>query len=285
MTILAPKNRHNSYSAPTEKNSSHWYHQDGRPCFTVPYSDKKRAEAGERRPTTLRDARSMKLLPSVTTILQVLDKPMVRQWQAEQLILAITTATLKPGETVDEMVKRVIVTEKSHDEARDIAAKRGTETHANIEAILRGAEVPYPEHIEQAEKAATLVTEELGQADYLEKVLVGPGYAGTADWVQTTVGGVKVVDFKTCRSVPAKPYTEHRLQAAAYARAAIYAGFTEENDESTIECYNLYIPEEGEPRLVLHEGNWSETYYDGFVSLLNFWCWKSDYFTYQPEEI
>ena len=47
----------------------HWYTRDGVPVHTQPKADGK----GER-PTTLRDARKLAFLPSVTTILKVISK-------------------------------------------------------------------------------------------------------------------------------------------------------------------------------------------------------------------
>ena len=53
---------------------NHWYKQDGSPCYEVPYADPKKGM----RSTTIRDARKLNLVPSVTTILQVMDKPGLR---------------------------------------------------------------------------------------------------------------------------------------------------------------------------------------------------------------
>jgi hypothetical protein len=55
--------------------SSHWYSLDGKPCHTVPNKD-----GDGTRTTTLRDARKLQLLPSVTTIIGILDKPQLTKW-------------------------------------------------------------------------------------------------------------------------------------------------------------------------------------------------------------
>jgi len=58
--------------------SVHWYRaDDGKPQYTVPAKD------GSLRPTTLRDARKMNLLPSVTTVMKIAAKPAINVWKHE----------------------------------------------------------------------------------------------------------------------------------------------------------------------------------------------------------
>jgi hypothetical protein len=47
--------------------NAHWYRRDGEPLHSVP------SAKGEPRPTTLRDARKLGLLPSVTNVLGVIN--------------------------------------------------------------------------------------------------------------------------------------------------------------------------------------------------------------------
>ena len=49
--------------------SGHWYLPDGAPAYEI------RGTNGKVRPVTLRDARKLNLLPSVTTIMQCAAKP------------------------------------------------------------------------------------------------------------------------------------------------------------------------------------------------------------------
>jgi hypothetical protein len=58
----------------------HWYRQDGGPQYTV------KAKDGSDRPTTLRDARKLNLVPSVTTILKIAAKPGLEAWKQEQMV-------------------------------------------------------------------------------------------------------------------------------------------------------------------------------------------------------
>lgn len=67
--------------------STHWYDQNGEPRYTVPYADPKKGF----RNTTLRDAKKMGLVPSVTTILGVANKPALNRWKENQILLAAMT--------------------------------------------------------------------------------------------------------------------------------------------------------------------------------------------------
>jgi hypothetical protein len=55
--------------------NAHWYRRDGEPLHSVS------SAKGEPRPTTLRDARKLGLLPSVTNVLGVINKPELVEWK------------------------------------------------------------------------------------------------------------------------------------------------------------------------------------------------------------
>jgi len=74
-------------------DAAHWYQRDGRPLHTV------LSAKGEPRPTTLRDARKLNLLPSVTNILGIIAKPELTAWLQEQAVMAALTLPRLPGET------------------------------------------------------------------------------------------------------------------------------------------------------------------------------------------
>ena len=59
---------------PRASESSHWYGKDGSPQYTV--LDKN----GQYRATTLRDARTSNLVPSVTTVIGAANKPSLQYW-------------------------------------------------------------------------------------------------------------------------------------------------------------------------------------------------------------
>ena len=52
---------------------------------------------GEARATTLRDARKLGLLPSVTNVLGVINKPELVEWKMTQAVLAALTLPRRDG--------------------------------------------------------------------------------------------------------------------------------------------------------------------------------------------
>lgn len=120
---------------------SHWYkNATGLPCYEVP------KVAGGMRDTTLRDARKMGLVPSVTTVLQVVAKPALTNWMVDQGIMAALTLPREAGEPDDAFVKRV----KADSKAQAIAAaEEGNRIHDAIEQHYLGRYVPdqYQPHV------------------------------------------------------------------------------------------------------------------------------------------
>ena len=88
--------------------SVHWYRQDGAPQYTV------KAKDGSDRPTTLRDARKMDLVPSVTTILKVAAKPGLEQWKLEQMLLSALTLPRAQDEQEKAYIARIVEIGRAH---------------------------------------------------------------------------------------------------------------------------------------------------------------------------
>ena len=109
--------------------SVHWYQQTGAPQYTVVAKD------GSDRPTTLRDARKMDLVPSVTTVLKVAAKPGLEAWKQEQMLLAALTLPRDPNESEKDFIARIVFDSK---ETAKSAAERGTRIHESIENWFLG---------------------------------------------------------------------------------------------------------------------------------------------------
>ena len=63
-----------------KSESGHWYTQEGEPMYTIIGAN------GKERNTTLRDAKSLGLVPSVTTIMGIIAKPSLETWKQKQLL-------------------------------------------------------------------------------------------------------------------------------------------------------------------------------------------------------
>ncbi len=142
--------------------------------------------------------------PSVTTVIDLLDKPALKFWYAEQ------GKAIERGEI------------SSLFEKRDDAADAGTYAHALVEAELKGLPTPEPnglasELISKAEGCylAWLEWARTHQFKVVESEIMlvhdELGYGGTID-IASILGDLAIVDIKTSKDV----YLGHRIQVAAY---------------------------------------------------------------------
>src|SRR4249920_3822306 len=109
---------------------AHFYNYNGDAVFEVPNASK-----GGMRPTTIADARKLGLLPSVSTIFEVLAKPELDDWKARQVTMAAFMKQPKPGETPEAYHGRIM---QEADKPRDSAADLGTCIHKAIEQFFAG---------------------------------------------------------------------------------------------------------------------------------------------------
>jgi hypothetical protein len=191
--------------------NGHWYTKDGTPAYTTV------GKTGERA-TTLRDARKLGLLPSVTTINGMLSKAGLDTWKQQQVLLAALTLPRMEGEPEQEWLSRVMQDSKAT--GRE-AAERGTAIHAIIEGyfdqVYMPEKPPYLDAIDAALKDA------FGNQLWLSEKSFGHplGFGGKCDLMAKPVNGKGdgfIVDFKTKDTDLDKVdvYFEHEMQLAAY---------------------------------------------------------------------
>ena len=194
-----------------QQDTGHWYTKEGTPAyFTI-------GKTGERA-TTLRDARKEGLLPSVTTIINLMSKAGLDTWKQQQVLLAALTLPREPNEPEQDWLKRVM--QDSRATGRE-AAERGTAIHNIIQGYFEQMYLPekpaYLEAIDSTLKSA------FGSQLWLSEKSFGHhlGYGGKCDLMAKPINGQKsgyVVDFKTKDTDLDKVdiYFEHELQLAAY---------------------------------------------------------------------
>lgn len=180
------------------QEGGHWYTKDGTPAYTVT------AKNGEQRSTTLRDAKKLGLLPSVTTIMKAAASPGLEAWKLNQMMLAALTLPRAEGEGEESFIKRIQADSK--DQARK-AAERGTEIHTAIERFYDGHinadTLPYLEPVYKA------VNDKFGMLNWAsEKSFATDTFAGKIDLHSMDGDGV-VIDFKT------KEFTSDTLDKVA----------------------------------------------------------------------
>jgi hypothetical protein len=191
---------------------SHWYEKNGSPKYTVI------GKNGSERDTTLRDARQLGLVPSVTTVLDVLNKAALVEWKVKQGILAALTLTRVTDESDEIYLARVL--DDSKQQAIQ-AAEEGNRIHDAIEASFKGQPVPeaYWKHVQAVHAKLKETFPNVG--DWIaETSFASPlGYGGKVD-LHSPSHGI-VVDHKSKDMAPGdtkKLAYDQDWQLSAYHR-------------------------------------------------------------------
>lgn len=238
--------------------AGHWYTREGAPAYTVIGAN------GKERATTIRDARKLALLPSVTTVLKAASKPGLERWKAEQLLMAALTLPPLPAESEGDWISRVW--EDSIQQAVK-AAQRGTEIHAAIEAHFSGGSSD-PALDDYVHAAAQALIPLGPQTFHPEKSFASPlGYAGKVD----LHSDLCVIDFKTKDGLDGvKLYDEHAMQLAAYAHGL---------GRPSARCGIVFVSRlhPGEAKLIMLSEDEQDHGWRTFKALLAYWHEAHEY--------
>ncbi len=248
---------------PRASESNHWYTRDGVPRYTV------MGKNGKERNTTLRDARTENLVPSVTTILNVMAKPALIQWLQKQVLLAALTLPRIPEEPEDDYIARIMSDSKEQGRA---AADAGTDIHASIQGFYEGEVITrHEEHVKGTVAALDTI---FGQQPWIAERAFGHshGFGGKCDLHCTTGDGI-VADVKTKEftdGAKVDAYDDHLMQLAAYR---VGLGIPKAR------CANVFVSRSVPGLVVVKE--WSEEDlqrgWEMFCSLLKFWQLKNQH--------
>jgi hypothetical protein len=251
------------------RESGRFYHPSGEPFYEIA------SAKGEMRPTTLRDAKKVAALPSVTTIMKCAARPGLDIWLRKQLALALLTLPRIAGESADDFLKRA---EADAEKEAESARSRGTEIHGAIERhlLLQSYDPAYTPHIEVAMRQLETHCGD-GQVWASEKSFAHPmGYGGKVDLhTPPHIRNRWVIDFKGVewKEKPPTLYDEHYQQLAAYRRGL---------NLPDARCAIVFIGRESPVRAVLLEAE-----EDGlrrglkcFDALLDFWWARNETPTY-----
>jgi hypothetical protein len=233
--------------------SEHWYTRDGEPAYTV------KGSTGDR-PTTLRDARKLNLVPSVTSIINVAAKPGLEKWKQQQLLLAALTLPKINSESEDEYIDRIIRDSKEQGKA---AADAGTEIHASIESFYRGE--PRTTHTSHVQASVNLILETFGPQSWIAERSFSHeiGFGGKCDLhCPTVVLDVKTKEFENPKDV--QVYEEHIMQLAAYR---VGLGLPEAR------CANIFVSRSypGVVTVIEHTEEDIKKGWEMFTCLLKYW--------------
>ena len=185
--------------------AGHWYQNDDSPAYTII------GKNGKERNVTLRDARKLGLVPSVTTIIYQAASPGLQRWKDEQLLMACLTTDRLPDETESEYIDRII---KDSKEQSEKAKERGTYIHAIVQSGFENKPLTkddYPYY----ESAKATLDKFCGAVDWqCEQSFAVERYGGKKD----LEGGGYLIDIKTTTKdlTDIKTWPEHAMQLAAY---------------------------------------------------------------------
>lgn len=234
----------------------HWYDKDGSPQHFRP----------DGTDTTLRDARKHGYFPSVTGILDTLDKPGLNRWKLRQVVQAcFDDKKLGLGDGVFENYysRMMDYAFAESDAARD----RGSEIHDAMEAIWLHRALRCPDDIRDiAGAACNAIIEYTGQRHFVPEATVVSfqgGYGGMIDlhnddWLLD----YKTKDISDSEWKKAQAgqkvrlaYPEHAMQLAAYNQALNEFGIATEaqTDMPERRCANVFVDRQIPGRVIIHE--------------------------------
>lgn len=218
-------------------------------CIEIP----KKSGDGMKAPT-IKDAIEYNLVPSVTEILNVINKPYLLTW-VEDRAFKFAWDSAQTGIQYDEAKD---LYRKSSEEARD----KGTELHDQMSRMEVNDFTS--EAINWINERYVKIEHEVQFAHYV--------YGGTIDAICTTKDGeVDVLDFKFVMS-DRKPRDSELWQLGAYKS---YVDTT----RKVRSCWNLLISQETGKLLTAHEWSASdlERGYHIFQTLLDVWQLTNNY--------
>lgn len=238
------------------KEGGHFYTKDGTPAYTII------GKNGKERPTTLRDARKLGLVPSVTTIIGCASAPALTNWKIDQAILSALTLGRLEEETEKEYIDRIKA--DAQEQARK-AAERGTQIHAVVQSGFEGEPIMTDdEYIFYASARDTLYLNTTVAQWICEKPFATEKYGGKCDLHNEKY----LLDFKTTD----KPVDDLKLWESHYMQLAAYR----EGLKLKAQCGILWINSvTAESRLVWAEEKDLERGWKMFDALLNFFYSKT----------
>lgn len=251
--------------------SSHWYCVDGTPMHRM-----TKANGDGDRATTINDARKLKLLPSVTNIIAILDKPALSEWKLDQVAKACFESAPQEGETLDYYKRRI--KDAAFEQVSD-AADLGTRIHQALDNSFEGK--PWdPDCSKYIAPVLAWIHEKKLKVTGREETMVSreQGYAGRTDvfftW-EPLLTGFGILDYKTKKTKPGEKvdsYLEHKMQLAAYA-ACKYGV----SNLPKVVAANVFISTTEVGRVEVIKIEHLERYYECFLHTCALWRVIKDY--------
>ena len=240
--------------------SGHWYTQEGEPMYTIIGAN------GKERNTNLRDAKLLLLVPSVTTVMDLVAKPSLENWKINQALNSALSLNKEDGESNGSFIYRCKQDAKKPGmEAADL----GTKIHAQIERGFLGTST------NKAYRAVKkYLDEHFPNEEWIaeDSFCAKQGYGGMIDLYSKS--GI-FVDFKTKDKLQDKKikqliYDSHGMQLSAYAQGC---GFVDP------ERVSIFVDRKDTGFIVGHVWNKEShaKHLAMFNSMLTYWKFSKNY--------
>lgn len=209
------------------------------------------------------------LVPSITNIIGVLDKPALPRWAAK----LVAERAWQLRHSLDEMgeAEAVDVLKGSPWRKSTRAADRGTSIHEYLQAaaenrplpVLEGEAVVYREAADTFLKAYSPVFRRT------EFTVFGDGYAGTADFMAVINDRLVIGDYKTSKDL--RPEIALQLAAIRHASHLVDLDGTLTSMPPVDGCVGVLLSPNGcDVREIATEGA-----YEAFQGCLRAWHWRA----------
>lgn len=239
---------------------AHWYNQEGGCVYKVVNKSKS---DGSLRDTTLSDAKKLSLLPSVTEILKVPDKPGLTRYFLKQAYDAMAGLTRIKYEEDSEFIARAKIIASEHSQK---AMNLGTDIHDALESHFKGTgSKGYPSICKNVDMT---LQEVYGSQEWIAEASFGcsEGFGGKVDLSNDNF----IVDYKTKDFDDPKKkmaYEEMGMQLMAYK-----IGLNKPNAR----LINVFVSTTSD-LVVLHEWDDHDRLAEGFRLLLSYWKWMKKF--------
>jgi len=229
------------------------------------------------RPPTVRDARKLGFLPSVTSICGQVESYSLGEWKINEAVKAAASIDYT-GVTQSELDAYISVVRAKADEYTNEAADIGQAYHAAIDRFFDLGEVPENELFKKAALAIRdYMTESFGGGvgkTEVNRASAACGFAGTPDleWLCAD-GSVVIADVKTTDASKLKaPYAKWKLQLGGYDKLT-----EDERMEGTPVALVQLVVDRKTAELKPFPYDIAEDWKSAFCHQFEYWCIANKY--------
>lgn len=221
--------------------------------------------------TTIRQARKMGLLPSVTSILKVLSSYSLQNWIIENTIKTCIEYPFERSGSDEEVDSYINMIQAKANEYSNKTSEIGKDIHASVEKFFEDRMEPDDPVNAKIVSAIREWAEGFGGEIVIENgfASVEAGYAGTPDILihaqdMDVIGDLKTTSLEKFKA----PYDKWMLQLGAYR------GLTERSENLKL-VQIVADRDSGEVLIIEHEDPLK--WHQAFMSLFQIWCTLNNY--------